>query len=438
MSNSKIDYPQPISELEKIAHDIFLPISKHLCLACFFISGTGKRIYFKFLIKEEKILKKIFGKEFPKTLFVYVDPDEIIEESNEGYLKLMKSGLEQALSNKKVKLTNIIKNDNPLMSIKNILSVLITKGWHVVFILNDFEFTLELSPTIFRNLESVLSLNKTMISFMFLATKNLLEPSVLEKFHNLKFAINRTTYYYPMMNENQINFMFKNMSNKTGIKLTESIKESLVDLCGGHVQLLKYSFTYLKELNDKQLQSKEMIKRHLLSNSQLKTVCSDIWNFFSTEEKQFISNFIKAGIIDDETSIQAQYLLKTHIIRKDNNKYEIFGELFKDFVKNMFPKEKLVYDPNTKQIYYGVSSCTDRFTLQEFKLLVHFINNEDKVISRDEVGQILWGSNYVEKFSDWSIDKIISTIRKKLKEIGYPANNLTTLKRRGFSFNNAA
>lgn len=90
------------------------------------------------------------------------------------------------------------------------------------------------------------------------------------------------------------------------------------------------------------------------------------------------------------------------------------------------------FDEKTNQLYYGTKSCSGAFTLQEFKVLVHLLKKDGAVTSRDDIGEVLWGKNSPEKYSDWMIDKLISNIRKKLDNVGFPSEKLVTLKKRGF------
>jgi len=71
-------------------------------------------------------------------------------------------------------------------------------------------------------------------------------------------------------------------------------------------------------------------------------------------------------------------------------------------------------------------------TLQEYHLLVGFLKNPKKIISRDEIAEILWGKKSFEKYSDWAIDQIISQLRKKLTQIGVSTKNLQTIRGRGY------
>lgn len=436
----KLYYPQSIEELQKLADNIFRPVADKYCVTCFFVPGTGKRVLVKFLLDEKQIIRNIFGNNFDKTLFIYVDPDEILDVSNEEYLKLMLQNLTLVINDKKIALPKQNADiTNPLMLIKKNVEFLVTNGWHVVFLLNDFEFTLHLSPSIFRNLESILALKKNLVTFVFLSTINLLDQSTLEKFHNLKYAINRIVYYHPMMNEKESNATIAFVEKKYQLTLTDDVKQIIRKLCGGHAQLLKYSSTILIEAGETVYNSPEKTKQYLLEFEQLQSVCSDIWNYFTDLEKEILIHVVRTGEIPKNLTNEANYLLKTKVVQldqKNNKKHRIFGEIFHEFIKSQIPSEKLLYDEKNNQIFLGAFACTNTFTLQEFKLMVHLLKNEGKVISRDEIGQIIWGRNYLDKYSDYSIDKLISSIRKKLEDINFPPYKLTTLKKRGFSFAN--
>ncbi|OGK23537.1 hypothetical protein A3A46_04395 [Candidatus Roizmanbacteria bacterium RIFCSPLOWO2_01_FULL_37_13] len=436
MSKPVVSYPQPHDRLVQIAQDIFTPVKDSVCVSCFFISGSGKRTVIKFLLQEKEILRKIFDKNFEKTLFVYVDPDEILGGSNEAYLRLTLDHL--LLKIREIGIKPITHEaTNPIFTIKQNVQNLISKNWHIVFLLNDFEFTLSLDPSIYRNLESIHSLDKSKVAYVFLSTINFLEENTLAKLHNFKYAINRVVYYHPLLDEKTIVYVLDKFEDQLKIKLSFPMKEVLKKLCDGHIQLLKYCIYKLKEAGKDYLKIPQKAQDYLISNNQLRSVCADIWNYFSLDEKEIIISAVKTGKIPSSLSSKSDFVLNTGLIKKTKSgSYVLFGELFQNFVLDQFPKEKIIYDQTMNQIFYGSIKCSDKFTFQEFKLLVHFLKNEGKVISRDEIGQVLWGRNYVEKFSDWSIDKIISSIRKKFDQMDFPSSKLVTLKKRGFTFSN--
>src|SRR3989344_4334941 len=68
-------------------------------------------------------------------------------------------------------------------------------------------------------------------------------------------------------------------------------------------------------------------------------------------------------------------------------------------------------------------------TAQEIYLLRHFKARQNLPVSRDEIGQILWGKSWESKYSDWAIDKTISRLRKKMTAKNY---QIITVKNLGY------
>lgn len=58
-------------------------------------------------------------------------------------------------------------------------------------------------------------------------------------------------------------------------------------------------------------------------------------------------------------------------------------------------------------------------TPQQLEILNYLASREDEVISRDELAKHIWGDLWSVKYSDWALDKQISTIRSHLKGSGY-------------------
>ena len=59
------------------------------------------------------------------------------------------------------------------------------------------------------------------------------------------------------------------------------------------------------------------------------------------------------------------------------------------------------------------------------------MENSDKLRSRDEIGDTLWGKESYEKYSDWAIDQLMSKLRKKLEKLGIK-DRLATVRGKGY------
>nr|MBP9818058.1 winged helix-turn-helix transcriptional regulator [Candidatus Shapirobacteria bacterium] len=58
---------------------------------------------------------------------------------------------------------------------------------------------------------------------------------------------------------------------------------------------------------------------------------------------------------------------------------------------------------------------------------------KDVVVSRNEIGELLWTKDTEDKYSDWAIDQIMSKIRKKIGDVG-EQRVIKTVKGQGFVF----
>ncbi|MCL4364279.1 winged helix-turn-helix domain-containing protein [Patescibacteria group bacterium] len=428
--------------LTDFTKDVFLPAKKGESVTCLFTAGGGKRTLFNYLLKEKSFIKQVFGEEFDTTLFVFVDPDEILNVSNEAYLQLILDNLVLEMSKNNIEPVSKPALKNPLILIKENLAMLLEKNWRAVFILNDFEFTLNLSSTIYLNLESIHNLESSMfvsrskIVFLFLATLNLLDETVIKSFGDLKYGIAKNVKFFPLFDQEQSYYLLDRIGEKLGKKISGPLKSALYEVCGGHPRLLKYSLNLIFKSGMIDETGKNKIIDFLCDKYQLKIICADVWNFLSEQERATIVSIVNNGSITDSQNENAQYLSKLSIVRKTGDKYQVFGEIFRQFVKNKLPKQRLLLDTNAKKLFYGGKSCEDKFSFQEYSILVFLINHENQLVTRDQIAEAIWGKNYLDKYSDWSIDKSISLLRKKLDALGFPSENLKTLKKRGFSFFN--
>jgi len=71
-----------------------------------------------------------------------------------------------------------------------------------------------------------------------------------------------------------------------------------------------------------------------------------------------------------------------------------------------------------------------KLTVNEIKALRCLVCASDKLVTRDEIAQAIWSTNWLEKYSDWALDTMIYQLRKKLKK-GY---EIKTWRNQGYLF----
>jgi two-component system, OmpR family, alkaline phosphatase synthesis response regulator PhoP len=78
---------------------------------------------------------------------------------------------------------------------------------------------------------------------------------------------------------------------------------------------------------------------------------------------------------------------------------------------------------------------SDQLTSSEFRLLRYLLQNEDRVIEREELINVVWGDNKsTAGITDQAVDQLIFRLRRKIEEDANHPTHLQTVKGRGFTF----
>ncbi len=104
----------------------------------------------------------------------------------------------------------------------------------------------------------------------------------------------------------------------------------------------------------------------------------------------------------------------------------------KDFLTKLgFPPEQLLSLKNEKIHLEGQNiDCT--FSQQEKDLLVGIISKNGELLSFDEASEAVWKEQSFEKFSLFSLAKIIENLRRKLRQLGLYSQIIKTIRNRGY------
>ncbi|PIV09231.1 hypothetical protein COS31_04090 [Candidatus Roizmanbacteria bacterium CG02_land_8_20_14_3_00_36_15] len=100
-----------------------------------------------------------------------------------------------------------------------------------------------------------------------------------------------------------------------------------------------------------------------------------------------------------------------------NNKNRLFSPLFTKWLKKQNLFDSLINDDQPT-------------TFSEDKVIRLLFSKINHLVKRDDIAQALWNKSWLEKYSDYMIDKIISRLRKKITK----PYKIITLKNRGFIF----
>jgi len=92
--------------------------------------------------------------------------------------------------------------------------------------------------------------------------------------------------------------------------------------------------------------------------------------------------------------------------------------------------DDIVLDCDCRTMTKGGSDIT--MTRTEFDLLAYFLENEDKALSRDQVMNDVWGTEYYG--TQRSLDSFVATLRRKIEKDPHNPEHILTIHGVGYKF----
>ena len=179
-----------------------------------------------------------------------------------------------------------------------------------------------------------------------------------------------------------------------------------------------YKYIEVKAFNDQNFQD-QFIKDYNMK--KMYTIIGEDWldwRYYSIAQT-LTDNTINS--LTNGIKTESEFCIKTGLAW-NKNKLEYFHPLFEYFMKQRMDISKL------QQARIDVSAYLTGQELRVFNILK---DNNAKVVTRDDIAKIMWQEEWSDKYSDWSIDKVISNLKKKLAEHNED-HTVKTYKREGF------
>ncbi len=444
----EIIYPVTKETMHTYAKSIFDPILKGECVTAVWVPMAGRRKLNKFII--ENIQE--FEKELPhydKYILSYVEPLDLTEESLVGYLRIIgESFIETCRKNPHTK-NNIPENIETLFNsqtssyselldaLRNLLLEITNTGLEVVLFLGEFDELSFGTKIFYKNLKSLWTRLYPRLHYVFLVTKVVDIQDYYSFWDELSEPILQNVLYIPLPYGKDFDYLLKRFSAEFETQISDEYIAVVQETCGGHPYSMKAA---IRLLRDHAFTTPIQFEETLLENYELQSVASGIYDRRSPEEQDVLLKIIQDKELDESEKKVTKFLIQLGLVIDENENYRPFSRLFLHTIEKrmkrddntQFPRS-LTFDPQTGAVLYSGKTVEEQFTRQEYSILTLFLQNPGKLLSRDDIGSVLWGDSSYEKYSDWAIDQLMSKLRKKLKQIGSNID-IATLRGRGYKF----
>ncbi len=389
------------------------------------VPGAGRSNLFGLLAYNRKVRVKHLGQNQKNYHFVNINLSEVKNKANSEIFKFIFLELLDSLKERKIEqeyVSNILRESismNDEMVIfqglkKTIEYLTLEKNLTIVFLFDRFEiFTQTATSDFFSNLRILRNKAKYHFSSVFSLNKPLDEIFEKELLVDFYEFIADHVVYLPIHDKPGVDFRISYLEKSTGKKIPKEKLDEILKLTGGHGKLTR--------------------------------ICLEL--YLNSDVSDFISQKTVQGGLFEITSSLSPSDLKDLKEKNSNSYLEEIGllkdakvtiPLLEEFMGGLeADKESILFDQNTSKITRGESNLSDNLTSSEFKLLKFLIENENKILEREEIISSVWkDSKTTQGVTDQALDQLISRLRKKIEDNPNSPTHLLTIKGRGFKFQN--
>lgn len=292
----------------------------------------------------------------------------------------------------------------------------------VVFLIDRFEeYVPFVTPEFFTDLRALRNRAKYKFSVVFSVNRALeesLDPSIYADYYEF---LEGNKIYLPLTDNVSLKFRINYLQILGDKKLTDEKINKILLLSSGHGKLTRLAMEACLES-----ETSDDLSSFLLSKNKIQSLFQEIWKNLTPSEQKYLKTF--------DSNNKSDYLEKIHLV--DGEKITI--PLFQEFLKTIPDQsvtDKIVLNPETKEISKGLLKISDQLTSSEYKLLCFFIQNEEKILDRDEIVNAVWKDlASTAGVTEQALDQLIFRVRKKIEDNPNSPIHLLTIKGRGFKF----
>lgn len=312
-------------------------------------------------------LKYLTSQNF--AFFIYIDLYELPSLTQHEFYRMFLSDLGGKPAAK--------TDEQTFLEAKQILKKLSQQHDRIVIIFSRFDqLKNELDENFLSNLQSLTTQSSGpprgeagKIVAIFTAIKPIIElaPEAVIG-GNLNFY-SRSLYFKPFSKKDLKKLLTIDPEQRT----SEENFDRLLNLSGGHNQLLHILLNSQKQQN-------------LLLDQFVRLQLKELIDYLDYQQRKQIQKIAFGKKLDEVD----EYLLGVGMVRMEDSQYKLFSPLFEEYIR---------------------SYLVPRLPQKEYKLFKLLRQNIGKIVSKDELFQVLWTDD-PDKATDWALDALIYRLRK--------------------------
>lgn len=404
------------------------------------LPGVGRSSILGLLAYNKQVRLKHLGEKQKQMHFVTVDFSEIRNRSLFDAMKFLFLSLADSLRERKMteEYTKVNETFRESLSfhdelvlfqgLKETIDYLtLERKLSLIFLFDRFEeYIPSVTSDFFANLRVLRHRARYHFSVIFSLSRpleDILEPALLSDFY--EFVAGHVVYV-KLYDEVSTQFRISYIEDFTSKKLSPQLQKQLLELTGGYPKITKLSVEALLASGEKQ----NDLSSFLLTQKTVRRALMELWLSLSPAEQSDLLQYSFEDISLDK------YLLQSGLVKDKKIQLPLFDTfIHQEFTDTQLEKTKILYDENTNTIRKGEAILSDGLTSSEFRLLRYLLQNQDRVIERDEIISVVWQAvKSTAGITDQAVDQLIFRLRRKIEEDPNNPLHVQTVKGRGVRF----
>lgn len=356
-------------------------------------------------------LKKILGSHYKRFLFLVIYLDE--NDTKDSFIEKFKD----EVTKNKIRL-------NKDMAFNQICKKILDSGKDpYIFVVNAHFTPINHLSHILQLLNYTIASSQRIGSLVFFE-RNIFYKSIASELGKNSLLM-RDIIVIPAYDRDESEYFLKSLAKEWKMKVDNKIYRQILDQFSGYLWLLRESMRYIREHNDTDI-------KHILNSPGIQLRINTIYNLLTEDEKEALAEICigNPNIVNQQ---YIKYFLQIKLIEQKQNSYKLSIKPLESLLNRikvinyLYSKDELVF--------FKGKDISLNFSSQELRVLKLLINNRNKLVSREKIGEAIWQKDSFDKYSDWAIDKLISRLRNTLIKLGLPQNSIITKKGQGLIIN---
>lgn len=406
-------------------------LARDECVAVYGLSNTGKSPFLRALPAAENLARyeKLAGRP---GMFVYIDCNRVVELTAPGFFEVVIRSLLEALETagfspaallehlrrQHDRITTAGSVFQASLAFNNALSESCAQlGRHLVLLLDEFdEVYTALEDRTLLNLRALKDKFPDRLAYVTATVRPLADPGLRGE-NEFAELFTANTLALRLLSDSDARQVLAEVG---GADLPAALQQAILHAAGGHFGLLGAL-----------AQAAQRHPEALTSDPNVRAECLKLWNQLRPEEQAALRALVAA---EDGLNPHDRTRLQTFGLLTGDGR--LFSDLFATFVRYQGASapetvQGVRVDEDAGEVWVDGVKVTV-LTELEYRLMRLLYERLDRLTTKEQIVEAVWGGQYLDRVDDARIEKLVSRLRAKVEPEPLRPRYLITQRGRGY------